>query len=41
MALKCTTCSTPILELPDFKKSFVIECDASSVGIVVVLMQEG
>jgi hypothetical protein len=34
-------CTTPILEFPDFKNTFFLECDESMKGIDVVFMQEG
>jgi hypothetical protein len=37
--LKQALMTTPVLQLPDFNKQFVIECDASSLGFGVVLHQ--
>ena len=39
--LKQVMCITPVLSTLDFKKTFIVECDASRNGIGAILMQEG
>lgn len=39
--LKRALTETPVLQLPNFKKSFVVETDACYHGIGAILMQEG
>jgi hypothetical protein len=39
-SLKQVMTTGPILSLPDFNKLFVVECDASCIGIGAILMQD-
>jgi hypothetical protein len=39
--LKAAVTSAAVLALPDFTKSFIVECDASTHGFGAVLIQDG
>lgn len=39
--VKRVMCTCPYLSIPNFLVSFMMECDASKLGIGLVLMQKG
>ena len=40
MVLKDKLTHAPLLQLPDFNKTFELECDASGIGLGGVLLQD-
>jgi hypothetical protein len=41
LRLKAAVTSPPVLRLPDFTKSFTVECDSCGTGLGAILMQDG
>ena len=40
VTLRSALCETPVLKLPDFRKPFVVEPDASDLAVGAILLQE-